>query len=426
MAGKFVLPELGEGVEQGDIVSIPVAAGDIVEPGQTVIELETDKATVEVPFEPGGKITELLVKVGDNVKIGAPLFSYESAEAGGSSKTEGEDKAIVSAQDEAAAGESGEAKEVVEKPVEAAAPEVADVPPASIPAGPAARRLAREKGLDISEIEGSGARGRITVEDVKAYSAPAAAASQSAGAAPVKVKMPDFSKFGETTIEQFTNVRRATARHLSMSWNTAPHVTQHILVNVTGLEAWRKQNARKVEKAGGKLTVTAIIVKVVAQALKAFPNFNASIDMEKEEVILKHYVNIGIAVDTPRGLLVPVMKDVDKKSITAISLEIGEISGRARNSKTGLDELAGGCFTVTNLGGIGGHFFTPIINHPEVAILGVSRSRIEPVFQDGEFAAAEMLPLSLSYDHRLIDGADAARFMKWISDALENPMSMLL
>jgi len=458
MAGKFVLPELGEGVEQGDIVSISVSAGDVVEPGQSVVELETDKATVDVPFEEGGKITEVMVSVGDTVEIGAPLFSYESADGGDEAESEGngdqekekkekpetseskgtgdgsgEESPDQASEEEDSEPETEDSDETVDdsesEPSKGDAEEDDAEPEESregiIPAGPAARRVAREKGVDLAKVKGSGKRGRITVEDVESFAADSSKESSPAvSAAPVK--MPDFTKFGEIEKEPFSNVRRATAKHLSLSWNTAPHVTQHDLVDVTSLESWRQRNLRAVEKAGGKLTVTAVIVKVVAEALKRFPKFNASIDMGQEEVILKKYVNIGIAVDTPRGLLVPVMRDVDRKSITDIAVEIGEISERARKGKTGLDELAGGCFTVTNLGGIGGHFFTPIINHPEVAILGVSRSRIEPVYRDGEFVPAEILPLSLSYDHRLIDGADAARFVKWISDVLENPMSMLL
>lgn len=437
MAGKFVLPELGEGVEKGDIVSISVSAGDVVEPGQSVMELETDKATVDVPFEEGGKIIEILVSVGDTVDIGAHLFSYDSSSGDEGEEEPAEEKEEKSEKPEKSKKtekkKDAEGDEAPEEPEKTDAPEEDDKeeePKAGdgghIPAGPAARRVAREKNVDLSSVEGSGKRGRITVEDVEAFASGKEKSERPGAAPPEAVRLPDFSKFGEVTREPFSNVRRATARHLSLSWTTAPHVTQHSLVNVTELEAWRNRNARLVEKAGGKLTVTAVIVKVVAQALRRFQNINASIDMEREEVILKHYVNIGVAVDTPRGLLVPVMRDVDKKSITEIAVEIGEISGRARNGKTGLEELSGGCFTVTNLGGIGGHFFTPILNHPEAAILGVSRSRIEPVYQDGEFVAAEILPLSLSYDHRLVDGADAARFVKWISDALENPMNMLL
>lgn len=433
MPGKFLLPELGEGVEQGDIVSIAVSAGDIIEPGQTVLELETDKATVEVPFEEGGEIQEVLVSVGDSVKIGAPLFTYETSsrekdtqnpeakekeEAPESNESEDSEKKTEVPASEGEKEETQEKREREEKEKPSGKKE-----PDVIPAGPAVRRIAREKKIDLTRVKGTGARGRITVEDVEGYSEKSASVA-APGTAPVK--LPDFSKFGEVVQEPFSNVRRATAKHLSLSWNTAPHVTQHNLVDVTELESWRKRNAKAVEKKGGKLTVTSIIVKVTAEALRQFPNFNASIDMEQEEVILKKFINIGIAVDTPRGLLVPVLRDVDRKSITEIALEIGEISERARNGKTGLDELAGGCFTVTNLGGIGGHYFTPIINHPEVAILGVSRSRIEPVYRDGEFKPGEIMPLSLSYDHRLIDGADAARFVRWISDALENPFSMLL
>ena len=427
MVSEFVLPELGEGVEQGDVVAVLVNAGDLVKPGQSVVELETDKATVDVPFEKGGRVAEVLVSVGDTIKIGTPIFRYDSASAEESASVEENGKKNIPDLEETG-------KEVPQTEGASSVPEgsgdmekEADAGGSStIQAGPAVRRLAREKNIDITRVKGSGARGRITVEDVEAFTSSPVEGTRVAGPSAVPVKMPDFSKYGEITREPFSNVRRATAKHLSLSWNTAPHVTQHNLVNVTDLEIWRKRNAGSVEKAGGKLTVTSIIVKIVAQALQQFPNFNASIDMDREEVILKKYVNIGIAVDTPRGLLVPVMKDVNKKSITEISTEIGAISNRARNGKTALAELAGGCFTVTNLGGIGGHFFTPILNHPEAAILGISRSRIEPVYDDGEFVAAAMLPLSLSYDHRLIDGADAARFVKWISSALESPMSMLL
>lgn len=427
MVSEFVLPELGEGVEQGDVVSVLVTAGDVLKPGQSVVELETDKATVDVPFEKVGRVSEVLVSVGDTIKIGAPIFSYDSASAEENGKNNIPARKEVPDQEETG-------KKVPQTAVASSVPEgpgdiekEADAEGSgTIPAGPAVRRLAREKNIDITRVKGSGARGRITVEDVEAFASGPAEGTRVAGPSAIPVKMPDFSKYGEITREPFSNVRRATAKHLSLSWNTVAHVTQHNLVNVTDLEIWRKRNAGSVEKAGGKLTVTSIIVKIVAQALQQFPKFNASIDMGREEVILKQYINIGIAVDTPRGLLVPVMKDVNKKNITEISIEIGAISNRARNGKTGLDELAGGCFTVTNLGGIGGHFFTPILNHPEAAILGISRSRIEPVYKDGEFVAAEMLPLSLSYDHRLIDGADAARFVKWISNALENPMSMLL
>ncbi len=332
MASEFVLPELGEGVEQGDIVAVSVSSGDVVKPGQSVFELETDKATVDVPFEEEGKVIEVLVSVGDTVKIGAPLFKYES--------TSSED---TGAGTEPASKNPPREKQDIKDPEKEKAlfsptPESTEAKtedPGLIPAGPAARRLAREKKIDITMVPGSGARGRITVEDVEAFSSETPGVVRQAAPSFAPVQMPDFSKFGEVTREPFSNVRRATAKHLSLSWNTAPHVTQHNLVNVSALEIWRKQNAGLVEKAGGKLTVTSIIVKIVAEALLKFPNFNASIDMDKEEVILKKYVNIGIAVDTPRGLLVPVMRDVDKKSITEISVEIGEMSTRAREKKLG-------------------------------------------------------------------------------------------
>jgi len=238
--------------------------------------------------------------------------------------------------------------------------------------------------------------------------------------------LPDFSKFGEISREPMSKIRSVTAEHLSYAWATIPHVTQFDKADITLLEQSRKDYNPKVEKAGGKLTVTSILLKVVAAGLKTFPKFNSSIDMDKMETIYKKYYNVGIAVDTDRGLIVPVVKNVDNKNLTELSIEMGQLAEKARTRKIGIDELQGACITITNLGGIGGTSFTPIVNSPEVAILGVSRGSYEPVYIDKAFQPRLMLPLSLSYDHRIIDGADAARFLRWICEALEQPMKILL
>jgi pyruvate dehydrogenase E2 component (dihydrolipoamide acetyltransferase) len=242
----------------------------------------------------------------------------------------------------------------------------------------------------------------------------------------VGIALPDFSRWGEIERQPMRPVRRKTAEHLSAAWRTIPHVTQHDLADITALEELRKRYAKEIEEAGGNLTVTAIATKVIAAALKVFPQFNASIDLAAEEIIIKKYVNIGIAVDTDRGLLVPVVRDADTKNIIQIAVEIAELSAKARDRKITLQEMQGGCFSISNLGGIGGTYFTPIVNAPELAILGISRARMEPVYQGSEFVPRLMLPLSLSYDHRAIDGADGIRFLRWVVQAFEQPFLLAL
>ena len=241
------------------------------------------------------------------------------------------------------------------------------------------------------------------------------------GAGAIVVKLPDFSRWGKIEKVSLRGVRRKTAQHLALAWNTIPHVTQFDKADVSELEGLRKRFSPKAEKAGGKMTMTAIALKVVASALKAFPQFNASIDMATEEIIYKRYINIGVAVDTDRGLLVPVIRDVDKKNIIELAVELSTVSAKARDKKLAAEDMEGGSFTITNLGGVGGTAFTPIVNYPEVAILGISRSQVEPVWMSDKFEPRSLLPLSLSYDHRIIDGADAARFLRWVVDALEQP-----
>ena len=445
-ARECKLPELGENISQGDLVRLMIAPGTNVAEGQPVMELETDKAVVEVPSSVTGVVKEIKVKEGEKVKVGQVMFTLED---GGASATEpasapppvehvsGQHGARLAFQ--AAIRAEGKTEEQALPPDQPREQSPAFTMPAQlgkvagtehrepVPAAPHVRRLARELGLDIYEVKGSGPGGRINQDDVKAHAKVVLTAAVSAIQAPPRAghfigpKLPDFAKWGKIEHVSMRGVRRKTAEHLAESWNTIPHVTQHDRADITELELLRARFAPKAEEAGGKMTVTAIALKVCAAALKVFPQFNASIDMEKEEIVYKQYIHIGVAADTDRGLLVPVIRDVDKKNIVELAVELSQLSKKAREKKITPAEMEGGTFTITNLGGIGGVGFTPIVNHPEVAILGLSRSRTEPEWINGKFEPRLILPLSLSYDHRLIDGADAARFLRWIAEAFEQP-----
>jgi len=305
-----------------------------------------------------------------------------------------------------------------------------DQPPilrGSAPAAPSVRRIARELGVDINKVSGSGEGGRISMDDVKAYVKKIMEGkAEAVGVGIKKGTLPDFSKYGKIERVAMSKIREKTATHLSYAWAVTPHVTQFDKADITQFEKSRKELNAEVEKEGGKLTVTAILIKIIAEGLEKFPQFNTSIDMDSKEVIYKKYFNIGVAVDTEYGLLVPVIKNADKKNLVEISVELGQLAQKARDKKLSLDEMQGGCFTITNLGGIGGTYFTPIVNSPEVAILGISRGNFEPVYNGyGVFEPRLMLPLSLSYDHRIIDGADAIRFLRWVCEALEQPLKIL-
>lgn len=443
MIVDFKLPHLGENINSADIIKVLVKEGDRVEIDQIIVEIETDKATIEVPSEVSGIIKKVHVKEGTKAKVGEPLISVEvSEEEKAPEKPAEEQKQPIEIpapiENKQPVTEKISSVPETKEPVKEHThmPQVIDVPKdivkTIVPAAPSVRRFAREIGIDITQVRGSGPKGRITIDDVKAYAKALNEQIQKGGIISnvqfgiSKEPLPDFSKWGEIERQPMSNVRRKTAEHLSYAWNTVPHVTQFDKADITEVEKFRKQFGNKVEAAGGKLTVTAILLKIVASALKVFPQFNSSVDMEKNEIIYKKYINIGVAVDTEKGLLVPVIKDVDKKNITQLSVELSEISKKARDKKLSLEEMQGGCFTISNLGGIGGTYFTPIVNTPEVAILGVSKSIIEPVYIDGEFKPRLMLPLSLSYDHRIIDGADAIRFLRWIVNALENPFLIFL
>jgi pyruvate dehydrogenase E2 component (dihydrolipoamide acetyltransferase) len=442
---EFKLPELGENISQGDLVRLMVAPGVKVSEGQPVMELETDKAVVEVPSSVSGVVKEVKVKEGEKVKVGQVIFTLE----GGTAATQparprnapvehvsGQHGARLAFQ--AAIRAEGKTEEQALPPDQPqqtvpsfSMPEqlgkVAGTEQRQpVPAAPHVRRLAREVGVDIYEVKGTGPGGRIREDDVKAHAKALLSAAATAVATPraghfAQPHLPDFAKWGKIERVSMRGVRRKTAEHLAEAWNTIPHVTQHDRADITELEQLRARFAPKAEEAGGKMTVTAIALKVCAAALKVFPQFNASIDIEKEEIVYKQYIHIGVAADTDRGLLVPVIRDVEKKNIVELAVELSQLSKKAREKKLTPGDMEGGTFTITNLGGIGGVGFTPIVNFPEVAILGLSRSRMEPEWINGKFEPRLILPLSLSYDHRLIDGADAARFLRWISEAFEQP-----
>jgi pyruvate dehydrogenase E2 component (dihydrolipoamide acetyltransferase) len=435
---EFKLPELGENIESADITKILVSAGDKVEVDQVLLEIETDKATVEVPAEFSGIVKEVKFKEGDTAKVGDIILVVQTGDlksiAPSEEKPSEKDKSETGIQQKDSKKEDVPSIKKTEErksdpQQDKFVPLKKSFPSKIAPAAPSVRRFAREIGMDINEVSGTGPGGRISIDDVKRYSKSLNENMRTGGGLPVGIKresLPDFSKWGIIRREPMSNVRKKTAEHLSYAWITIPHVTQFDRADITELEKLRKQFSGKAENAGGKLTVTAILMKIVASALKVFPQFNSSIDMDSKEIIFKEYFNIGIAVDTEKGLIVPVVRDVDKKNILELSSDLTEISNKARDKKVGIEDMQGACFTISNLGGIGGTAFTPIVNSPEVAILGVSRGKYEPVYKDGEFVPRLMLPLSLSYDHRIIDGADAARFIRWIAEALEQPFLLSL
>jgi pyruvate dehydrogenase E2 component (dihydrolipoamide acetyltransferase) len=434
----FTLPELGENIAAGDVLRVLVQPGETLAKDQPVLELETDKATIEVPSSVAGKIKDIKVKAGDKVKVGQAILSVDDGAAAPPAPPKPPPV-------EAAPPPPPPPPAASPQPVESPRPEkVVDFargvrPPVeprsdepAAPAAPSVRRMARELGVDINDVVGAGDEGRISIEDVKAHAKrliAAASASPAAGGAVARASaepLPDFSTWGEIERQPMRGVRRKTAEHLGASWAQIPLVTQYDSADITGFEEIRKRHAKQAGEKAPPLTVTALAIKIVAAALKAFPQFNVSIDMAAEEIVVKKYIHIGVAVDTDRGLLVPVIRDADTKSLLQISAELSELAANARNRKLTLDEMQGATFSISNLGGIGGTAFTPLVNSPEVAILGVSRGRMEPVFKDGQFVPRLMLPLSLSYDHRAIDGADGARFVRWVAEVFEQPFLLSL
>lgn len=421
MAKDIRLPNLGEGVKSAQVTTIMVAVGDTVTVDQGLLEMETDKASMEIPSTSAGTITAIHVSQGDESKPGDVILSIDEAAAAPAKSA----PAPAPAKAAAATPAPAPAKPAAKSAPAPASPLIGQPSrdPASVPASPAVRRFAREIGVDITKATGTGPGGRITEDDVKTLSRQA---KTSGGMSLAAKPLPDFERWGDVDVTPMSNLRKAAAGHLSHAWNAIPHVTQFDQADVTDLEVTRKAFGKRVAASGGKLTVTAILLKVVAHALRKFPQFNASVDMANSSLILKQYINIGLAVDTPRGLIVPVIRDVDQKNVTELAGELATLSVRAREGKTSIDEMQGGTFTISNLGGIGGTNFTPIVNWPEVAILGVSRGSVQAVHQDGAFVPRTIMPVSLSYDHRIIDGADGARFLRWIAEALENPLLLAL
>ncbi len=445
MAVDVKLPELGENVEGGTVVEIRVAVGDQVSEGQALLEVEAGKSTVEVPSPSTGKILEILVNQGDEIQTGQLLCRLE---AGAEAATGNErpqptpekpknDQPAPQVQKEPESAEPSVPYEpapeaepqtpfsavgMLESGLETPPPQPPPTPTRRlVPASPATRLLARQLGVDIALVPGSAPHGRVTQEDIKGY-VRKLASGDGVGTRVQAPPLPDFSQWGSVETKSLDTIRKETAKQMALSWSQIPHVTQHDEADVTDLEEFRKAQS----KNGVKITVTAFALKAAAIALKQFPQFNGSLDLANNRLILKKYYHIGVAVDTERGLLVPVIRDVDQKSVQMIAKEMAEIAERARHRKVGKDDLSGGTFTITNLGGIGGTGFTPIINYPEVAILGMSRGKWQPLIQDDQVISRMILPLSLSYDHRVIDGADAARFTRRIAELLENPMIMLL
>lgn len=432
MAIEFKLPEVSEGVETADVAEIHVSEGDVITKNQIVAEVETEKALAEIECPYAGTVLKVHVKAGDSVPIGAVLLTIEEGAGAPAAKAPAKEDKPESKPAASTPAPAAEPKPAAKTPapapaVTAAAPSTGgkDRPPA--PAGPATRRLARDLGVDLYQVNGSGPGGRISQEDVQAYvkARLTAPSGGSGGGSLTPPPLPDFTEFGPTHREALNKVGKTAAQHLTTSWNVIPHVTQQDLADITDIELARKQFLMGTGKNGPKVTMTAIAVKAVVTALKTFPKFNASLDPLTDEIVYKDYYNIGIAVDTPIGLVVPVVRNADKKSLLQIALEVTELAVKARDRKLSVAEMKGSTFTITNLGGIGGTGFTPIVSYPEVAILGMSRGQQQLKLIDGELEERLILPLSLSYDHRVINGADAARFIVKLSALLSDPFTLL-
>ncbi|MFZ0927363.1 MAG: dihydrolipoamide acetyltransferase family protein [Syntrophobacteraceae bacterium] len=426
MPVEFKLPDLGEGIHEGEIIEVLVHAGDKVEDGQTVLIIETDKATAEVPSPVTGTVREVRVKPGQTVRVGEVLIVFLK---------------------------EGEFEEETKAPPPKAPEEKRETRPPGGPvaAAPSTRRLARELGIDIGQVKPSGPGGRVTPEDVRAFAESAgrpetAKAPLEAKIPPVPpleegeekkppelpeaVALPQFDRAGPVERIPLRSVRRATAKHVALAWSQIPHVTHMDVADLTELEAFRRKHKQQVEAQGGALSLTVFAMKAAAAALKKFPRFNSSVDMESEEIIIKHYHNIGFAVDTDRGLLVPVIRGVDCKSIFDLAIEIKNLIEKTRQGLATTDDLSDGTFTITNVGPLGGTGLSPIINYPEVAILGMAQARLQPMVAGDEInyeiVPRLMLPLGVTFDHRVLDGAEAARFLRIIIEGLENPENLLM
>jgi len=446
MARAFKLPDLGEGIHEGEVITVLVSVGDEVKEGDPILEVETDKAAVEIPSPYTGTVLEIMVQPGQVVNVGDVLLTFSDG-----------DKAAEKIETQTASIEA-------DKPTEtspATAPAEAEVPPAAapvvtvneapadrkgpVPASPATRRLARELGVDLHRVTATGPGGLVTAEDVRTFAASGgerglveieetvvAVPLEGAGTAAAVPPLPDFSKWGPVKRMPLRSIRRATARQMTLAWSQIPHVSSQDEIDVTRLEAARRRNKSEVEAAGGRLTLTVFAVKAVAAALQRFPQFNVSVDPTKGEIIRKSYYHIGVAADTGEGLVVPVVRDVDRKSILELAVEINDLVQRTRLRKSSLEELRGSTFTITNIGAAGGRgHFAPIINYPEAAILGMGRARLKPVVkpkQGGryEIVPRMIMPVVLAFDHRVLDGVEGAKFLEFFRTTLEDPGKFLL
>ncbi len=428
MSKSFKLPDLGEGIHEGEVLAVLVTVGQEVSEGDIILEVETDKAAVEIPSPYTGTVNQIFVKPGDVVKVGDVMMTFSNGK-------------------QAAVEDADKPRKIPAelRPVEATVAEVASHKEGPVPASPATRRVARELGVDLRQVPPSGPAGLVTAEDVRAFAdkgkaafeapeEPSTPAAMTADVQPSTISvppLPDFSKWGAVERVPFRSIRRATARQMSLAWSQIPHVTTQDAIDITRLEAFRQKHKAEIEAIGGKLTLTVFALKAVATALKAYPNFNATLDTQASEIIIKQYYHIGVAVNTDSGLIVPVVRDVDRKSIKELSVELNELVQRTRERKTKLDELQGGTFTITNAGAMGGGFFSPIINYPEVAILGMGQGRLQPAVMrkgdDGyEIAPRLIMPIVLCIDHRVLDGANAIAFLRVVIDSLEDPDELLM
>jgi len=462
---EFTLPNLGEDIDEADVLKVLVAEGDTVTLEQPILEIETEKATLDVPSSVAGVVTAIHVSAGDTITPGQLIISVGEAagtaapaapeappaeapaEAASDAPAEAPpEPAPAAAPPEAAAAPAEQPAPVAEAPATEVPAAAAPAPPAVVPtssagifAAPAVRKFAREIGIDVSQVAGSGPGGRISEDDVKTYARALVATAAAAGASPASAAhgafpvlydprpLPDFEQFGTVRREKLSRLRRTVARNMTQAWLEMPHVTLQLTADITDMEALRQQYKDEARAAGGNLTISVFVLKILAAALKAQPLLGTSFDTESSELIYKDYVHIGVAVDTERGLVVPVIRDVDEKNIIQLSIELNEVAERARTNTLTLDDSRGGTFTLTNLGSLGTGFFSPVINPPEVAVLGVGRAQWSPVLDDNkEWQPRLMMPMSLSHDHRVIDGADGARFMQWIQNAIDNPMLLAL
>jgi pyruvate dehydrogenase E2 component (dihydrolipoamide acetyltransferase) len=413
MTTSFYLPDLGEGIHEAEILAVPVEVNQYIHEGDVILEVETDKAAVEIPSPVTGKIEEIHVRPGDLAKVGDILLSFTN---------------------ESAATRQNDSEEILER--------VATQKKQPVPASPSTRRLARELGVDLHLVTPSGSSGVVSAEDVRRGAnlsekkVPIAEPAESSQVLSQTISrqatsLPDFSQWGLVELKPFRSIRRATAIHMTASWEQIPHVNCQDMVDITKLEKFRQRYKTDILKAGGRLTLTVFAMKAVATALEKFQHFNASLDLVNQQIIIKKYFHIGVAVDTEQGLVVPVIRDVDRKSIKELAIELNIAIERARSRKTSREEMLGGTFTITNAGAIGGSHFTAIINHPEIAILGMGQGRMHPIVitdEDGDNSIAPrlMMPIVLCFDHRVADGADAIRFLQTIISALEDPDELLI